>query len=601
MKLLSLQIVGAGPISWSSQRLIFGPRATQLYGPNGCGKTPIVQAIVFALGYKVEFRDDIRERCDHVALEVLVGDNNLRIKRYLSKGFYVTVERKDCERVELTSDREYSRLLLSLWGLEDPTLTTIGNDSTYMYSGLVLPLFYLDQDHGYADPYYSANRFIKDQYAESMRLIFGLSPKNPYDRRRVKNELNERLEYLDRGVVRLERAVEQLASDIGGMRRPIPDIDRDLVYSMARLEALRESGDVPEQIGADIDVRIADLQQQEMTLLREQAEIESRIRGFTQIRQEIEVEAQTLSLNEEAQRVFGLFDAICANEDCGLFVRSSVSYGKSLLYLKDQTKDLERTKSSHENRLAILGVQTQSVRSQIASMRAEREALMSQSSVSSLVDAVSELTTKVIQLQRARNIEEELARIETEYVSKLNERERVQTRLADLEGGRGASDVELIRIRAALAARIQHWIAVLRTSNVGHELHVDADFNVTFDGQKVSKFKGSTLTRIILAIRTATFDVVTSMRADVPRFFILDTPRQQDISREDLAHFIRALQNLASERSAQIVFSTTNHRYELDDQDVEWVPSFPGDDHPMFLGIPLSNDEQLPSRHTTAP
>ena len=125
---------------------------------------------------------------------------------------------------------------------------------------------------------------------------------------------------------------------------------------------------------------------------------------------------------------------------------------------------------------------------------------------------------------------------------------------------------------------------MLHTSNVSFDVRVDADFNVTFGGQKISKFNGSTLTRIILAIRTGAFDLLVKSEGLFPRFLILDTPRQQDISRENLAEYVKELQLLASERSAQIVFSTTNHRYDLGDGDKEWVPEFPGTDHPMFLG-----------------
>lgn len=61
MKLISLEVVGIGPVGWSSGKLVFGRLSTQLFGENGSGKTPMVQAIVFALGCKVDFRDDIVE------------------------------------------------------------------------------------------------------------------------------------------------------------------------------------------------------------------------------------------------------------------------------------------------------------------------------------------------------------------------------------------------------------------------------------------------------------------------------------------------------------------------------------------------------------
>ena len=44
----------------------------------------------------------------------------------------------------------------------------------------------------------------------------------------------------------------------------------------------------------------------------------------------------------QARRLFASFEDICSNPACGLFLGSSESYGKNLLYLKDQVKDLQR-------------------------------------------------------------------------------------------------------------------------------------------------------------------------------------------------------------------------------------------------------------------
>ena len=59
---------------------------------------------------------------------------------------------------------------------------------------------------------------------------------------------------------------------------------------------------------------------------------------------------KTLSLNEEARGVFTSFQEICRTPNCGLFLGSAESYGKNLLYLKDQIKDLERNSQRAEIR-----------------------------------------------------------------------------------------------------------------------------------------------------------------------------------------------------------------------------------------------------------
>ena len=49
MKLVSLEIFPKGNNGWKSEKLEFGCHITQLYGPNGCGKAPIVQSIAWGI------------------------------------------------------------------------------------------------------------------------------------------------------------------------------------------------------------------------------------------------------------------------------------------------------------------------------------------------------------------------------------------------------------------------------------------------------------------------------------------------------------------------------------------------------------------------
>ena len=224
---------------------------------------------------------------------------------------------------------------------------------------------------------------------------------------------------------------------------------------MNGLEAMRASGAAPEQVNLELDTRIAYLQQQERSLVLEQSDLEARVRGFTQIRNEIEVEANTLSLNEEARRVFASFDAICVNENCGLFVRSSATYGKSLLYLKDQIKDLERINAVHQQRLKEIEEELPALRDQVFAARSERVSASNKASVAQVVDVVSQLTEKVIQLRRARQLEEELTLVETEYVIRLEDREKIQARLTALEDHASAADLSLLKVRNAFQERIK--------------------------------------------------------------------------------------------------------------------------------------------------
>ena len=83
----------------------------------------------------------------------------------------------------------------------------------------------------------------------------------------------------------------------------------------------------------------------------ELSELRNRVSGIATIRTEIESEVKTLGLNEEARRVFTSFHEICGAPHCGLFLGSTESYGKNLLYLRDQIKDLERNALRAEMRI----------------------------------------------------------------------------------------------------------------------------------------------------------------------------------------------------------------------------------------------------------
>jgi hypothetical protein len=333
-----------------------------------------------------------------------------------------------------------------------------------------------------------------------------------------------------------------------------------------------------------MDELIYDKQALHKTLRTQIAELQVRVGGVQRIKNEIEVEINTLSLNEEARRVFTSFREICSNTACGLFLGSSDSYGKNLLYLRDQVKDLQRNTANQQARVMELTENANQIAGEIKSLSAKREALVEGDEVSGLVESIGQYTRRMFELQRERQSVEELENDERAYVELLNERETIQNDLASLGGTAGESDLRSIAIRARWRERILYWLDILKTMNVSTEISIDADFEIQFGQEKLTQFKGSTLLRVVLAIHTAAFELYLSEADGAFRFLILDTPRQQDVQREDLGGYIEQLKRLAVESNAQVVFSTTNYRYKCVDGDEEWQPKFPGPKQKMFLG-----------------
>ncbi|MEM8205762.1 AAA family ATPase, partial [Morganella morganii] len=69
MRLLSLFLKGRENIGLESDELVFGKGITELYGPNGSGKTPLIQSIIFCLGYPCKFREEIYRSCHYARLK----------------------------------------------------------------------------------------------------------------------------------------------------------------------------------------------------------------------------------------------------------------------------------------------------------------------------------------------------------------------------------------------------------------------------------------------------------------------------------------------------------------------------------------------------
>jgi uncharacterized small protein (DUF1192 family) len=584
MKLLSLRMEPAGTTGWSSETLVFGTQITQLFGPNGCGKTPIIQSLAYALGYPVKFREDVLRNCSAAVLRIQTNGEEIELRRKLGSSFDAQISADGFEPKTFYSDKEYSNFLLELFGIDPPTLTSTGNEPVTPYMATLLPIFYLDQDHGYTSAYHPPAMFIKNQYAEMMRLIFGLPPKHSFDRKKFVIEKKRGLEQIDHLIVRKIEFIADLTKELGKMRRPLQEIDNDISGVRQGLERLKESRSVKSDAHSAMDELIYDKQAMHKDVQTQIAELQVRVDGFQRIKNEIEVEINTLSLNEEARRVFTSFEEICANTTCGLFLGSSDSYGKNLLYLRDQVKDLHRNTANQKSRIEELTIRIRLLAEEIETLGAKRQKLVAGDEVSGLVEAIGQYTRRMFELQRERQSIEELENDEGAYIELLNERDAIQNDLASLGGSAGESDLRSITIRTNWRERILYWLHVLKTMNVSTDISIDADFDIQFGEERITQFKGSTLLRVVLAIHTATFELYMNDAGRAIRFLILDTPRQQDVQREDLGAYIQELKKLAAAQDAQIIFSTTNYRYKCVDNDREWEATFPGPKQKMFLG-----------------
>lgn len=150
MRFVSLKITAQGDTGWESPLLKFGQRTTSLFAKNGSGKTPLIHALAFCLGYPVTFRDDINNKCKSAVLTIEQDGKPVALERFLGKDFVARITYATGGALEYFSALDYSNELFKLLGMEVPALVSTTRTVTQPYLETVLPIFYLNQDIGYS-------------------------------------------------------------------------------------------------------------------------------------------------------------------------------------------------------------------------------------------------------------------------------------------------------------------------------------------------------------------------------------------------------------------------------------------------------------------
>ena len=176
MRFESLEIVANGPSGWGSGLLEFGADITQLFAVNESGKTPLIMSTLFCLGMDVKFRADITKNCKSARLKIEIEGKKLSFERIIGEEFDLTVYENTKTINRFYNDEDFSRFFFNLIKIKTNRLITNNGTPTLPYFSSLLPLFYLDQDHGYSDFYAARQSFVKDQYSEMVRLLVGLPP-----------------------------------------------------------------------------------------------------------------------------------------------------------------------------------------------------------------------------------------------------------------------------------------------------------------------------------------------------------------------------------------------------------------------------------------
>lgn len=586
MKLISLQIFPRGKAGLGSPLLEFGEHITQLFGPNGAGKTPTVQSIAFCLGYKTVFREDIYNRCEYACLKFEVDSKEYTSSRIFSRDFDLQIE-VDGAIQKFFNEQEFSEFLFSSLKIDaDRNLVGLNNVATTAYISTLLPLYYLDQDNGYSNFYSPPDSFIKDQHSEMMRIALNLPAKHSFDQKKDAIDLKKKIDLLDKLTLEREQQLSnaRIQFDVDSESKDV--LQKELDSLQIQLDGFKASSMSQSESAQAIQNVIKGSLRSIAEVDSELREIDIRLRGKQKIIAEINSEINTLSLNEDARRIFMSFEEICSAPQCGMFMKSSSSYSKNLLYLRDQIKDLDRNSDVEEQRKSQLESRRQNLVSELTELEKSQAFVESKSESAALVDAISTVKNRIFAIQLRLADKRKVEILEARYRDSFKQREAALNAFQELGSTRTFSP-ELIRIRSDFRKLLLRWLDILGTINVNYDISFKNDFLPIFGTESVGQLKGSTKLRTVLAYHAAFIELTSTMQGAL-RLFILDTPKQHDIQNEDLDSFFRALKELARDRGIQIVFSSTEYRYVGDKLDAEWVPTFPGASHEMFYGTASS-------------
>ncbi|EKN3342791.1 hypothetical protein ACQ8YR_002613 [Yersinia enterocolitica] len=583
MRLLKLKIFPKGRDGWMSEELIFAEHITQIFGPNGCGKTPVVQSISYCLGYPNVFRNDIYERCSHAILHVITAKGEYQFKRYYEKDqLHINITEPNGVIQTFYDETSHSEFIFDLMDFNVNQLVTINSKATSPYLSLLLPIFYLDQDDGYGRIYSPPKNFIKDQFSEIVRMAFRLPPRNSVDEKREKKTAKDNLDSLDRVVQLLERQVEAVKIKSPEITKTPAQLRSEIQDLEIELEQLKGAGNSHDDSIGIYDRLISNHRTEIRDLEVQIAEILKRQNGIQKIIADINTEIETLSLNEGAKRIFLSFDEICGSNNCQLFSLSSNSYSKNLLYLKDQLKDLERNRVSDSVTLTHLQKTKLNYITILQTIIDERNTSVQKPELATLVDAISRIKNKVFELQTQLSEIEHILLLEDRLFTKITERNYAFEKHKGLTGTRSTSP-ELMKLKLELKELFINWLDSIHTTNISKDITYSDDFTPKLGAENITQLKGSTRIRTVLAYHAALIELLMQQPKANFRFIILDTPKQHDIENKDLDSYIKTLKVLAGLKNVQIIFSTTGYHYNGDQDDKEWNPKFPGDDHLMFF------------------
>src|SRR6185312_3110731 len=596
VRLESFQYLPRGADGWGSRLLHFGDMFTAVQGPNGSGKTPIMKGVIQGLGHEVDLPPDVLKHCQFAETKLMVDGRPVTLTRRLESDFEISVT-EDQETRIITSQAEYARWFVGLFNAEERLLTTKQNQSTGLYATVLLPALWVDQDHGWTTDYWTpANRnFIQDQRQEVIRFLLGLPARHPFRQRSEFDAAKDDLEKIEKTIELQRFVVERLRTNenLGDNEEPRltarqEQLGRDLDANSEVIEAIRSTT-------AFFDREIAAQERQRNELVERYNLLTARRGQLSLVLAELDGEEDILTANVQATDLLRQF---CGREECQMFATSERSFGRSLLFLKDQIKDLKTSDRDLGRDAESLARQVGELDDALAAKRRQRQEAVASSPQAEAVGKLAVLTKEFVDVELRLAKVQQYAAEQKKFDRLLDRREQAAAAVAQFRPGRGKSASPIDDARQMLGDAMQRWLATLGTENT-KSASFDEDFVLSVDGAKFATTthqSGSTRTRIVLAFHATLLEVALARGGNHPGWLLFDAPKQHELSQTDFDAYTDNLAVLAAKypQRVQVVFSVADLKTQIQAGDEVWLPRFTTADGKLrFLGSPeqkASND-----------
>jgi prefoldin subunit 5 len=596
VRLTSFQYLPRGADGWGSRLLHFGDMFTAVQGPNGTGKTPIMKGVIQGLGHEVELPPDVMARCQFAETTLMVEGRSVVLTRRLGSDFDIRVDDGPNQQT-FTSQAEYARWFISLFNSEPRTLTNKQNQEAELYATVLLPALWVDQDHGWTTDYWTPphRNFIQDQRQEVIRFLVGLPARHPFRERTEFDEAKESLERTERAIELQRFIVERLRTNEQLRDDEEPQLQARRLQLRQELDANTEVIEAIRSTTTFFDRQIAALEAQRDELASRQSAVSKRKGQLSLVLSELDGEEDILTANVQATDLLRQF---CARDGCQMFATSERSFGRSLLFLKDQIKDLKTSDRDLGRDAEALNQQIAKLDEAVAAKRAERNQAVKASPQAEVMGKLGALTKEIVEVELRLAKVQQYAAESSKFDRLLDRREQASAAVAESRPTRGKGAGAIDDVRKMLGDAMQQWLVVLGTQNT-KSAHFDEDLVLSVDGAKFSTTthqSGSTRTRIVLAFHAAILDISLARGGNHPGWLLFDAPKQHELSQTDFDAYTDRLQSLAAKypQRVQVVFSVADLKTQFQPGDEVWLPSFTVDDKPRFLGPPDQKPDNKP-------